>query len=134
MKPPIIIALGCLLALGFIGCQRTVHVTEQMTWQCVPEEYNPAYYAKPDEYVLFKFVKNEHVEEMESSRDFCAELRQANRPVVNVEFELHGYWHHLHGWQMVSVDGRPLQNIGGWSWVGAKDYSGPSPLDEAFAR
>jgi hypothetical protein len=133
MKPHIAIVFICLLYLAVAGCQRTIRVTEEMTWKCVPEEYNPAYGAKPDEYVEFRFVRNPHCEELQSSRNFCAEMRKANRPVVKVEFELHGY-RQLNGYQMISVDGRPLQDVGGWASSGATDYSGPSPLNEAFRR
>lgn len=133
MKPHMATALICLLGLA-VGCQRAIHVTEEMTWKCVPEEYNPAYYAKPGEYVRFWFVENPHYEELESSKNFCAELRKANRPIVKVEFELWGYRHNLHGYRFVSVDGRPIQNVGGWGSSGSRGSAGPSPLDKAFAR
>jgi hypothetical protein len=128
------IAIICFLCLITAGCKRTVHVTEQMTWECAPDEYNSAYYAKPDEYVRFRFVRNPHREEVESSRNFCAEMREAGKAVVNVDFELWGSSHNLRGYRMTSVDGRPFQDIGGWAHSGANDYSGPSPLDEAFAK
>ena len=105
-----------------------------MTWECAPDEYNSAYYAKPDEYVRFRFVRNPHCEEVESSRNFCAEMREARKAVVNVDFELWGSSHNLRSYRMTSVDGRPLQDIGGWASSGAHDYSGPSPLNEAFAK
>ena len=134
MKPRIRVSLVYLLCLVNAGCQRTVHVTEQMTWECAPDEYKSAYYAKPDEYVRFRYVENPRCEEVESSRNFCAELQKAGRTVVDVKFELWGYSHTLHGYRMVSVDGRPTQDLGGWGHSGANDYSGPSPLDRAFAR
>ena len=45
MKPRIRLSLVYLLCLVNVGCQRTVHVTEQMTWECAPDEYKAAYYA-----------------------------------------------------------------------------------------
>lgn len=123
-----------MTCLVVVGCRRTVHVTEQMTWECAPEEYKSGYYAKPDEYVRFRFVDKPNYFEVESSRNFCSELRKAGRSVVSVEFELWGQGHTLRGYRMVSVDGRSLQNIGGWGESGAKDPSGPSPLYDAFAR
>jgi hypothetical protein len=63
--------------------------------------------------VQFRYVENPHCEEVESSRNFCAELREAGKAVVNVEFELWGYSHTLHGYRMVSVDARPIRDVGG---------------------
>jgi hypothetical protein len=105
-----------------------------MTWECAPDEYHSAYYARPDEYVRFRYVENPRSEEVESSRNFCAELRKGGKTVVNVEFELWGYGYSLRGYRMVSVDGRPMHNVGGWAHSGANDYSGPSPVDRAFEQ
>ena len=134
MKPHVTVALVCVVCLAFTGCERTEYVTEEMTWKCVPEEYNLAYYAKPDEYVRFWFVRDPHCEELESSKNFCTEMSRANKAVVKVEFALWGTGRKLHGYHMLSVDGRPIQHIGGWGSSGAKGQSGPCPLDEAFAR
>jgi len=105
-----------------------------MTWECAPDEYKPAYYAKPDEYVRFRFVKDPHWFEVESSKNLCFEMEKAARPIVNVGFELWGHSHTLRGYRVTSVDGRPMKNVGGWGHSGANDPSGPSPLHEAFAR
>ncbi len=129
-----IVSLVCVLCVSLVSCQHTIHVTEEMTWKCVPEEYNPAYYARPDEYVRFWFVKNPHCEELESSRDFCAQMRKTNKAVVKVEFALWGEGHKLHGYRTLSVDGLPLQNVGGWGSSGSRGDSGPCPLELAFAR
>lgn len=134
MKPRIRIALVCLSCLVNVGCQRTVHVTEQMTWECAPDAYKPAFYARPDEYVRFRYVENPRCEDVETSKDFCAELRKAGKTVVNVDFELWGHSHTLRGYRIVSVDGRPIQDVGGWGYNGANDYSGPCPPNRAFAR
>jgi hypothetical protein len=103
-----------------------------MTWECAPGEYKPGYYAKPDEYVRFRFVENPRCLELESSRNFCAELQKAGRPVVNAEFEVWGNWGSVHGWRMLAVDGRPLQNVGGWGYAGSQDNSARCPLDDAL--
>jgi hypothetical protein len=110
-----------------------MYVTEAMTWECAPMEYKPSYYARADEYVRFRFVKDPHFYEVESSKDFCSDMRSAARPVVNVEFELWGRAHRLHWYRVVSVDGRPIRNVGGWGNSGANDSSGLSPLSHAFA-
>ena len=125
MKARIQIALVSLSCLVNVGCQRTVRVTEQMTWECAPDEYKPALYARPDEYVRFRFVEDPHWFEVESSKNFCSDMRKAARPVVNVEFELWGHSQTLQGYRVTSVDGRPIHNVGGWA--NGHDPSGPSP-------
>ena len=57
-----------LLCLAAASCRRRVHFTKQMTWECAPNEFNPAFYAKPDEYVRFRYVENPHYFELESSK------------------------------------------------------------------
>ena len=117
-----------------VGCQRTVHVTQQMTWECAPDEYKPAFHARPDEYVRFRYVENLRCFDVETSKNFCAELHKTAKPVVDVGFELWGRSHTLQGYRIVSVDGRPIQDVGGWGDVGANEYSGPCPPNRVFAR
>jgi hypothetical protein len=117
-----------------VGCQRTVHVKEQMTWECAADEYNSRFYPRPDEYVRFRYVENPRCFDVETSKNFCAELRRAGKTVVNVDFELWGHSHTLRGYRIVSVDGRPIQDVGGWGHNGANDYSGFCPPHRAFAR
>lgn len=120
------------LTLGPIGCERTIHVTEKMTWQCAPNEYKPAFSAKPDEYVRFRYVENPHCFEVLTSKNFCAELQDAVKSTVDVDFEVWGRSKKVQGYRIVAVDGRPLQQTAGWGGSGANDYSGPSPIDNAF--
>jgi hypothetical protein len=133
LKALLVGAGACLVCLGTLGCVRSMHVTEQMTWECAPEEYNPTYYAKPDEYARFRFVENPRCFEVESSRNLCAEMRKAGKAVINVEFDLWGH-SKLQGYRITSVDGRPLQNAGGWGSSGSNGESEPCPLTRAFAR
>ena len=136
MTTRIPIALLCLSCLVNVGCQRTqrtVHVTEQMTWECAPDEYNPAFYARADEYVRFRYVESPRCFEVESGKNLCAQLRNGGKTVVDVEIELWGHSHTLRGYRTVSVDGRPIQDVGGWGHSGANG-SGPCPPNLAFAR
>lgn len=48
---------GVVLPASSLGCQRSVEVTKQMTWECAPEEYKAGYYARPDEYVRLRYVE-----------------------------------------------------------------------------
>lgn len=121
-----------LVCTGPTGCMRSVRVTKQMTWECAPEEAKPGYYARPDEYVRFRFVENPHCFDLESSRNFCAEMKKAGRSIVDADFEISGRGQSVQGYRMLSVDGRPLQDVGGWGSAGANDYQGPSPIAIAF--
>ncbi len=103
-----------------------------MTWECAPSEYKPGYYAKPDEYVRFRFVENPRCLEVDSAKNLCAELQQAGRPIVNAEFEVRSDWSGVRGWRMLAVDGHPLQDVGGWGSSGRQDYSGRCPMDDAL--
>jgi hypothetical protein len=40
----------------------------------------------------------------------------------------------LRGYRTVAVDGRQIQNVGGWGHSGANDYVGSCPPHLAFAR
>ena len=121
-----------VLSLTLTSYGRTVHVREQMVWECAPQEYNPAFYAKADEYVRFRYLENPHFFELESSKNFCAELRKAGRSTVNVDFEIWGEGKKVRGYRMIAVDGRPIADVGGSGSSGASDDTGPSPIDDAF--
>jgi hypothetical protein len=116
-----IAAMPSLLLLATC-CERPKYVTKAMTWECAEDEYKSSFYARPDEYVRFRFVENPHCFEVESSKNFCSELRKNSRTVVNVEFEV---WENGH--RIIAVDGRPIKDVGGWGHNGANDYSGPCP-------
>lgn len=123
-------AIVCLSCVVTVGCTRTIRVTEQMTWECAPDEYKPAYYARPDEYVRFRYVKNPRCFEVESARNLCSELSDAGRPVVNVEIEVWGRFHQVRGYRTLAVDGRALKDVGGWGNSGSNDASQPCPDSE----
>ena len=136
----LLIAAAALLVAAFVAylglfsgtLEHSVRIQKQMTWESAPEEYKSAFYAKPDEYVRFRFVENPHCFEVESAKDLGAELRQAGTPVVSVEFEVWGGSHGVRGHRMLAVDGRPLRDVGGWGSSGSNDYSGPCPISKAM--
>src|SRR5450631_1302743 len=98
-----------VLSLTFTSCRRTVHVREKMTWECAPQEYNPAFYARPDEYVRFRFSENPKCFEVQTSKDFCPQLKDAGRSIVDVDFEIWGRGKNVQGYRMLAVDGHPIQ-------------------------
>jgi len=123
-----------LLSVLPMSCTRTAHVVKQMTWECAPGEYKSGYYAKPDEYVRFRFVENPHCVELESSRNFCSEMKMAGHSIVNAEFKVTGDWRGVHGFKMLSVDARPLKDVGGWGAAASENYAGRCPLDDAMEK
>ena len=110
MKPFSYAAAVCFLLVAQLACDSHRHVTKPMTWECAEDEYNSSFSAKPDEYVRFRFVENPHCFDVQSSKNFCAQLSKGGNAVVDVEFEV---W--KHGYNMVVVDGRPIQDVGGWT-------------------
>jgi len=74
MKPLSHIAALCFLLVVVVSCDRHRYVTKRMTWECAEDEYNPSFYAKPDEYARFRFVENPHCFDVQSSKNFCAQL------------------------------------------------------------
>jgi hypothetical protein len=104
-----------------------------MTWERAPEEFNPAFYAKPEEYVRFRYVQNPLCYEVESARNLGAELSAEGKPVVSVEFEMWGEFGRLRGYRMLAVDGHALQGVGGWGHNGGGGND-PCPLDVAFPK
>lgn len=118
------------LSVSFVACTRTVRVTEQMTWECAPSEYNPAYYAKPNEYVRFRYVENPRCFEVESAKNLCSILENSGKPVITAEFSVWGGRGPLHkeGFRMETVEGHPLVNVGGWGYSGSNDSSGSCPI------
>jgi hypothetical protein len=103
-----IVLFGCF-SLSFVACTRTVRVTKQMTWECAPDEYNPAHYAKPNEYVRLRYVENPRCFEVESAKNFCSILEESGKPVITAEFSVWGGRGPLHkeGFRMETVEGRP---------------------------
>ncbi len=132
----VIAAAACLLVFLSNPFERKVVVSEQMTWECAPEEYKTGYYARPDEYVRFRFVKNPRCVELESARNLCADLRSMGKQVVTAEFEVWGGPFHLapEGYSMKAVEGHQLVHVGGWGYSGANDPKGPCPIWPVIQR
>jgi hypothetical protein len=119
------------MVLLLTGCNHSVRVIKQMTWQCAPDRYMPQYpEAQP---VRLTFVEDPHFEDIVSGRGLCDQLRTSGKVVVAVEFEAWGNTREgLEGYRELSVDGRPIVDIGGWTSSGASGRSGPHPLEKLF--
>jgi hypothetical protein len=102
-------------------------VTKQMTWECAADEYKPAFHARPDEYVRFRYVEEPHCFDVESARNLCAELRSIGKPVVLVDFKVWGK-----GYNIVAVEGRPVTDVGGWGNNGSNDFTSVCPIDKVI--
>jgi hypothetical protein len=134
-KPParnLFSLLICLSLLSLVACERRVQVTEQMTWEIAPGEYKPGFDAKPDEYVLFRYVANPECFEVESGKDLTAGLIKAGKRVVNVDIAAWGVSGRLRGYGLTSVDGRVIQ-AGPWGHSG-RGNTPSCPLDAIFAK
>jgi hypothetical protein len=113
------------------GCTRQVHVTKEMTWECAPEHYMSQYpEAQP---VRFRFVEDPRFEEVVSGKGLCDQLRISGKRVVAVEYETWGSsYRGLIGFREVSVDGKPIVDVGGWGSSGAHGQGGPHPLEKLY--
>jgi len=135
VKPWVHAVLSCgLVALSFTGCTRSVTVQKQMTWECAPDEYNPAFYARPDEYVRFRYIEEPHCFEVESARNLCAELRSIGKHAVMVDIKVWGGPKRLstEGYKIVDVEGHPLRDVGGSGNSGSNDFTGVCPISKVI--
>jgi hypothetical protein len=126
-------AMALSLVLPSLSCEREVRlrVTKQMTWECAPDHYMPAYpEAQP---VRFRYVENPHHEVVQSGRGLCDQLKRAGQPVVAVEFELWGdRVRGLRGFNAIAVDSTPIVDVGGWGGSGGDAATLPDPLETSF--
>ena len=105
-------ALFALLAT-VAGCTRHVYVTTEMSWECAPEHQMAAY---PEaQTVRVTFVEAASYQEEVSGRGLCNQLKVAGKRTFVVE---HDTWCNsyrgLIGYRGVSVDGKPIVDVGGW--------------------
>jgi len=132
-KLPTLIAIT--ICVSFFGCTRHVNVSKQMTWECAPEEYKQGYYARPDEYVRFRFVDNPHCFEVEASKNFCAELRKQGKPIITARFDVWGgRFLAAEGYRMLEVEQPKLIDIGGWGNSGSNDWDGSCPIGDVIKK
>ena len=116
------------------GCTRHVSVRKEMTWECVPEHEMREY---PEaQTVRFKFVEAPRYQEEVSGKGLCDQLRAAGKRTVMVDYDTWGNsFRGLIGYREVSVDGKPMVDVGGWGSSGAngtKEEIGPHPLEKVY--
>ncbi|MBZ5551271.1 MAG: hypothetical protein LAO21_01025 [Acidobacteriia bacterium] len=126
-------ALVAVLSVVIVAPSRDqyVRVKKEMTWECAPDKYMPENpEAQP---VRFRYVEDPHYEEVASGRGLCDQLKSSGKRVVVVEFEAWGNSSSgLRGFHEISVDGKPLVDVGGWGSSGSTDAVGPHPLRKLF--
>lgn len=113
--PAAIMAL-CIALLG-CGCNRYVVVTREMTWECVPAEQDINYpEAEP---VLFRYTEDPEYFDLASGRALCQQLQASGKSRAEVTYQVWGNRvSGLHGYHIESVNGQPLNDIGGPAWSG----------------
>jgi preprotein translocase subunit SecG len=125
--------VAALITTVVLLSDRYFSVAEKMTWQCAPDQYQSwAPLAQP---VRFRYLENPQYEEVASGKGLCDELKGSGRNVVLVEFAVWGNsFQGLRGFREVSVDGKPIINVGGSGYSGAYGSDiGPHPLQKFFS-
>lgn len=122
------------LCLCAAGCSRTVMVTEQMTWECAPEEYNSHLPGKPGDYARLRYVKNPHCVEGESANNLCTVLRNFGKPIVGVEFRVHGgsLGFFAEGYEITKLEGQPFVPNGGNGYSGSTESGDTCPIGKVI--
>jgi hypothetical protein len=126
--------MGLLVVAAVIvcgGCDRHVHVTKEMTWECVPAERDPGY---PDaEPVMFRYAEDPAYFDVASGSGLCQQLRSSGKSTVRVTYDVWGSSLGLHGYRIDLINGQPLQDIGaGRSGYHGTGNPGPHPLAKAL--
>jgi hypothetical protein len=83
--------------------------------------------------VRLRFVEDPSYEEVVSGRGLCDQLRASGKRAVVVEYDTWGNsFRGLIGYREVSVDGKPILDVGGWGSSGAHGRVGPHPLEKLY--
>ena len=135
--PTITVRTLCLIPLVAIllGCdfERHVRVTRQMAWECLPAERDLRYpEAEP---VMFRYVENPEYYDLASGRGLCQQLQASGKSTAELTYDVWGTASRaIHGYRIESINGRPLQDIGGPARSGYRGMgkSGPHPLASAL--
>jgi hypothetical protein len=132
--PPLSEVLLVVAAAILCGsCDRHVHVTREMAWECLPAERDPGY---PDaEPVMFRYTENPAYYDFASGRGLCQQLRASGKSTAEVKYEVWGTASRgLHGYHIELINGLRLQDIGGPARSGyhGNGKSGQHPLTRAL--
>jgi hypothetical protein len=113
------------------GCERHVRISKQMTWQCAPDQRDPAY---PEaEAVVFTYVEEPACFEIVSGRRLCRRLELSGRKEVTVDFDAWGSPSRgLRGYNIQAIDGKPVEYAGGPGGSGKRGETGACPLEVLF--
>ena len=121
-----------LVSLSTIaGCTHHIYVSKGMTWECAPEHDMRDY---PEaQTVRLKFVEAPQYEEEVSGKGLCDQLRASAKRTVMVEYETWGNsYRGLIGYREVSINGKPIVDVGGWGSSAAREGVGPHPLAKVY--
>ena len=133
-RPPLSSVIS-VVAVAFLccGCDRHVHVTKEMAWECLPAERDLQY---PDaEPVMFRYVEDPEYFDVASGRGLCQQLRTSGKSTARITYDAWGSsFQPLHGYRIELINGQPLQDIGGPARSGRRGMGngGPHPLSRAL--
>jgi hypothetical protein len=130
------ILTSILLLLLLTGCERKYTVTEQMTWECLPNWYThdyPGVVITPGaQAVRFRYVENPHAYDVITGRDLCRVLESSSKGAsATVTIEAWGQ-SDVRGYTFVAVNGQPIVNAGGFGVSGSEGAGQQHPLSKYF--
>ena len=128
----LLLVLALMGPLTAAGCTHDIQVSKQMTWECAPEHYMRDYpQAQP---VRFRFVEDPTFEDVISGKGLCDQLKASRKKVVVMEFDTWGNSvQGLIGFREVSVEGKPIIDVGGWGSISAHGV-GTHPLAKLYPK
>ena len=122
--------LAAALVCG--GCERHVHVTMEMTWECLGAQSSSQ--VSDLQPVRFRYLEDPAYFDDSSGRGLCRQLRASGNQTAQVAYEVWGYFGKLHGYRIERVNGKPLEDFGGQAGSGYEGTGtgGPHPLAKAL--
>jgi hypothetical protein len=123
--------IAAAVAVLCCGCERHVRTSKQMSWQCAPEQRDPA---DPEtETVVLTYVEEAGCFEVISGPRLCRELELSGKKEVAVDFDAWGSSSGgLRGYNIEAIDRKPVRYAGGPGGSGSRGEVAACPLDRLF--
>ncbi len=107
------------------GCDRHVHVTKEMKWECVPTEQSSTS-------VILRYLEDPQYFDVVASPDLCRQLQASGIATAKVTYDVWGnFVQTLHGYRIEWINGQAVHSSGGSSGHDGTGSNKPHPLTTA---